>query len=113
LVPAVLALGVAIVLRARFWPGTGLSARWRGLLVDVAEQHDLIMLIHAARQDAVFRDELTRLLTLPAGTRVTLLDDTIAGMRSQGAPESFVEAIGLLRDEHVVEVTLRLLAEPA
>jgi hypothetical protein len=107
--PAALALVALVVLRWRYWPANGLSARWRGLLVDVSEQHDLVVLIHAARQDAEFRGEVMRLLELPPDTRLALLESTLAAMREKGAPDSFVEAIGLLRDEHVVEETRRLL----
>jgi len=108
-IPGLAALALVMVLRARYWPADATRRRWHGLLVDVSEQHDLIVLIHAARQDAAFRAEVLRLLALPAEARLALLEETLADMQAQGAPPSFVEAIGLLRDEHVVEQTRRLL----
>lgn len=110
LLPASLALAVALVLRHRFWPRDTLAMRWEGLLVDVSEQHDLIVLIHAARQDPAFRQDVLHLLNLPAEARLGLIEETLAVMRAGGAPGGFVEAIGLLRDEHVVDETRKLLA---
>lgn len=109
LIPAVLAVAVAALLRHRFWPGNTFAARWEGLLVEVAEQRDLIVLIHAARQDPAFRQDVLHLLDMPVEARLALIEDTIVTMRAQGASEGFVEAIGLLRDEHVVEETRKLL----
>jgi hypothetical protein len=71
----------------------------------------LILLIHAARQDRQFRAEVLKLLRLPPETRRALLEGTLANMRTRGESESLVEAIGLLRDEHVVARTVRLLEE--
>ena len=106
--PAVLTLASIALLRAGLRPAPGMR-RWRGLLVDVSEQHDLVVLVHAARQDRVFRQEVLRLLRMPARARRALLEETLRGMRARGEPESLIEAFGLLRDDHVVAETERLL----
>jgi hypothetical protein len=109
--PAALALALIAIVRLRYWPAASGMGHWRGLLVDVSEQRVLILLIHAARQDRRFRAEVLKLLRLPPETRRALLEETLANMRTRGESESLVEAIGLLRDEHVVARTVRLLEE--
>ena len=111
-VPAALALLAALLVRLKLWPEPSRREYLRGLAVDVSEQHDLIVLIHAARQDPVFRAEVMRLLELPPERRREFLDERVRRMLASSAPASFVEAVGLLRDEQVV-IRVRHLLEQA
>jgi hypothetical protein len=111
-VPAALALLAVLLVRLKLWPQPSARTYLRGLAVDVAEQHDLIVLIHAARQDPQFRSDVRQLLDLEPERRRAFLDKRIKGMLDSGAPPSFIEAVGLLRDEQVV-IRVRHLLEQA
>jgi hypothetical protein len=108
----VLAVLAALLARRYLWPSARRKDYLRGLAVDVSEQDDLIVLIHAARQDPAFRAEVMRLLDLDPDKRRKFLDERIQSMLAAGAPRSFIEAVGLMRDEGVV-IRMRHLLEQA
>ena len=72
-------------------------------LIKVSEQENLITLIHAARDDPKFRQDILKILHLEPFQRKSMLGSYLAAMQLQNAPPSFVQAIALLRDAHVAD----------
>ncbi len=80
-------------------------------MVKVSEQEELVTLIHAAREDRKFRREVLKILRLEPFQRKSVLASYISTMQLKGAPPSFVQAIGLLRDDRVADKARDLIEE--
>lgn len=79
--------------------------------IAVEEHHEFVVLIQAARNDTEFRREVLDVLRLEPFHRRSYLGGFVAEMQLKGAPAEVVEAVGLLRDNHVAERAIMLLEE--
>jgi hypothetical protein len=82
-----------------------------GSAISASEEEALITLIHAAREDRKFRREVLKILRLEPFHRKSALGSYISTMELKAAPPSFVQAIALLRDDHVAETARAVIEE--
>jgi len=75
----------------------------------LAEDETFILLMQVAAEEPEVGERLRKLLALDDFNRKSLLGSWIAEARLKGAPESFVRALGYLRDDSIARQARELI----
>ena len=75
----------------------------------VSKDKTFVALVHEAQEDADFRKQLCRILSLDEFNRKSALNTLIANMSLQKAPGKLIDAMGNLLDDAVAKKTLEMI----